>query len=433
MIMPSGRDAVLILDGQTNQALACVRALGSAGGRVLVTSTRRWPLARWSRYCEAACRLAAETPSALAEVRAWAAARGARVVLPLTERTALLCTADRAAWEDAGILVGCAPTDRLALAFDKARTIALAQSCGVRVPVTRAPESLAEAHEAAAAIGFPCIVKARCSSVRVGDVFVQAPDPAYVTDAASLERAVLGARLGSVWPLVQSIVPGRGKGIFALCDHGEPIAWFAHERLRDVRPTGAGSSLRRSVPLDERLRAPAERLLRAMRWHGPAMAEFRDDGVGEPWLMEVNGRFWGSLQLAVSAGVDFPGLWIALLRGERVTPVTSYATGVVVRWLWGDVKRLVSVLAGRPPGYRGPFPTVAESFAELFGAQTAGTRSEMWDRRDPWPAVGEWVQGLGEVASRRAVRRAVQRTVAARFAPRRVVAPVAAPTASNQG
>ena len=39
------------------------------------------------------------------------------------------------------------------------------------------------------------------------------------------------------------------------------------------------------------------------------MVEFKldaRDGVAK--LMEINGRFWGSLQLAVDAGVDFPAI-----------------------------------------------------------------------------------------------------------------------------
>src|SRR5207249_2779433 len=84
------------------------------------------------------------------------------------------------------------------------------------------------------------------------------------------------------WPIIQAFVPGKGKGVFTVCDHGRPIAWFAHERLRDVRPSGSGSSLRRSVALDPRLQTRAERLLAQMEWHGPAMAEFRDEGTGAP-------------------------------------------------------------------------------------------------------------------------------------------------------
>src|SRR2546430_17029810 len=83
----------------------------------------------------------------------------------------------------------------------------------------------------------------------------------------------------------------RSKGVFALCDHGRVVTWFAHERLRDVQPSGSGSSLRRSTRTDPRLRGPAERLLAALQWHGPAMVEFRDDGGRCPWLIEI-GRAW---------------------------------------------------------------------------------------------------------------------------------------------
>ena len=40
------------------------------------------------------------------------------------------------------------------------------------------------------------------------------------------------------------------------------------------------------------------------------MVEFKhDERDGVPKLMEINGRFWGSLQLAIDAGVDFPRCW----------------------------------------------------------------------------------------------------------------------------
>src|SRR5439155_838245 len=82
---------VLVLDGQTNQALACVRSLGRAGYRVLVASQRRWPLAAWSRYSRGGFRLPGQTVAAFARLRAWAERRRVDVVLPLTERACVLC------------------------------------------------------------------------------------------------------------------------------------------------------------------------------------------------------------------------------------------------------------------------------------------------------------------------------------------------------
>src|SRR6266496_6447556 len=76
-------DRVLVLDGYSNAALACVRSLGRAGYTVFVASHRRWPLAAWSRYCAGSCGHAEETLQGFAAARAWAHAHGVRIVLPL--------------------------------------------------------------------------------------------------------------------------------------------------------------------------------------------------------------------------------------------------------------------------------------------------------------------------------------------------------------
>ena len=391
------RPRVLVLDGHTNQALACVRSLGRAGHEVFVASHRRWPLAAWSRYCRGGFRLTGETREAFAALRAWAVHRRIGMVMPLTERACLLCNSERGAWEAVGTVVGCGPDAMLRRAFDKAQTLAQAAACGVAIPPTRTPDSLEAARAAAAAVGFPCVVKPRFSNPWDGARFLPTRGPVYLSGPANLEAVILTRKQGEYWPLVQAYVPGQGKGAFALCDHGRVVAWFAHERLRDVRPSGSGSSLRRSVALDQRLREPAERLLATLVWHGPAMVEFRDDGLHPPWLMEVNGRFWGSLELAIQAGADFPALWAAILCGQSVEPVGCYREGVTVRWLWGDVKRFLHILRGPPPGYPGRYPGVWQGLRELLGPQPAGTRLEVWDRRDPLPAVAEWVEGFRDL------------------------------------
>lgn len=395
MTRPDG--GVLVLDGQTNYALSCVRSLGRAGYDVYVASDRRWPLAAWSRYCRASFRLDDEAVAAFTPLRAWAVEHRVGTVLPLTEGSCMLCDADRKGWEAAGIEVGCATSEILLGAFDKAQTLTRAAACGVRPPPTAVLTSLAEARAAAEEMGFPCVIKPRFTHAWDGSRFLSAVRPSYVSRPEDVEAAVLAARQGEHWPLVQGYVSGRGKGVFALCDHGRALAWFAHERLRDVRPTGSGSSLRRSIPLDPRLRLPAERLLAELRWHGPAMVEFRDDGRQDPWLMEVNGRFWNSLELAVRAGVDFPRWWLAVLRGDPVPPAPDYADGVTLRWLSGDFKRLLYILAGPPRGYQGPYPSVRQGLKEIFGPQPPGTGSDTWDRRDPCPAVGEWVHLCREI------------------------------------
>ena len=100
-----------------------------------------------------------------------------------------------------------------------------------------------------------------------------------------------------------------------------PIAWFAHRRIREKPPSGGVSVLCESVAVDPMLKEYAERLLRAAEYRGVAMVEFRIGTDGRPYLMEVNARFWGSLQLAIDCGVDFPWLYYQMLMGEKVEPV----------------------------------------------------------------------------------------------------------------
>src|ERR1051325_6280814 len=343
---------VLVLDGHTNQALACVRSLGRAGATVFVASPEPLPLAGWSRYCRSRFRQSGETVAAFAALRRWARQHEVDVVLPQRERSCVLCAGERDEWERAGVAVGCGPTDMLLSAFDKARTLELARTCDVRIPPPGVPTSLAECHAAAAAVGYPCILKPRFSDFWDGERFVADHGPQYVPDAAALEATALAPLQGELWARVQGPGGGRGEGGFRLSERRGRGVWCARGRRRYFRPSGSGASLRRSVAVDPRLREPASRLLSAMRWHGPAMVEFRDDGAGEPCLMEVNGRFSGSLELAVAAGVDFPALWTGLLRGRPVHPPVGYQTGVASRWLWGDFKRVLYTLAGPPAGCR---------------------------------------------------------------------------------
>jgi predicted ATP-grasp superfamily ATP-dependent carboligase len=144
--------------------------------------------------------------------------------------------------------------------------------------------------------------------------------------------------------LVQEYVPGTGAGIFALYNRGEAVTFFAHKRLREKPPTGGVSVLSESVPLDPRLVDMARRLLDHAHWHGVAMVEFRVTPEGEPYLMEVNPRFWGSLQLAIDCGIDFPRLLFEMGRGETPRSPADYPAGRRLRWLLGDLDSLYLTL-----------------------------------------------------------------------------------------
>jgi protein-tyrosine-phosphatase len=121
----------------------------------------------------------------------------------------------------------------------------------------------------------------------------------------------------------------------SLAKDGEILTAFQHQRVHEG---GGGSSYRKSVPIDDRMLACSARMLAHLRWTGVAMVEYRwNETTGEFALMEINGRFWGSLPLAVAAGVDFPAdLYALLVEGRRPEP-RPYRAGIYCRNLVKDV------------------------------------------------------------------------------------------------
>jgi predicted ATP-grasp superfamily ATP-dependent carboligase len=149
--------------------------------------------------------------------------------------------------------------------------------------------------------------------------------------------------------LAQERIDGPGVGVFLCCHAGKVVATFAHRRLREKPPSGGQSVLCESVAAEPQALEHASKLLAALAWDGVAMVEFkRNLADGSLRLMEINGRFWGSLQLAIDAGVDFPNLLVALRNGQPPASPPRYKLGVRSRWLWGDVDSLIAVLRKSP-------------------------------------------------------------------------------------
>ena len=388
---------VIVLDGTENQAVAATRSLSRAGHRVTVGAATTWSKAGWSRA--SAGTFLYPSPNSdgeafVAAVLAEVARQERPLVLPMTERTTLPLSAMRDRVQAAGGRMVLPAHDIVLRAFDKQETVALASSLGIRVPRTTVLTSMEQARSIASALPYPVVLKPSASEERTAKGTRTTGQPLYARDAEGLLAAYarIGQRASTV--LVQEFVEGTGVGYFALMHHGELRAEFAHQRLRDVRPTGSGSSLRVSTTPNTALRESALAILTALRWHGVAMVEFRQPDQGAPVFLEVNGRFWNSLALAVHAGADFPS-WIAEMADQGdVRPSSGYDVGVRCRWMLGDVRHLVEVFRGAPRGFPGRFPRRIETL-RAFLTPMPGTRHDNFSWRDPLPEVGDWVDFIG--------------------------------------
>jgi predicted ATP-grasp superfamily ATP-dependent carboligase len=384
--------SVLVSPGNLRSALAVTRSLGRRGVAVTVADERLHSLAGASRYCRAA----RQVPSAALAGDAFVSALQReveqdkhRVVIPTDDIALSLVTEARSRFEEHAVLP-FPSSEIVQIAHDKGALVALAQEQGVPTPRSVVIREPADLDKALQYVGLPAVVKARVSRLSVAGQWRSAAGTFYAHTPAELASACRAVGESIPCPIVQEYVPGDGRGIFLLMNRGRLRAAFAHRRIREKPPSGGVSVLSESVALDSQLLEHAERVLEALKWHGVAMVEFkRDARDGVSKLLEINGRFWGSLQLAVDAGVDFPYLLYQLATEGDVEPVMTYDVGVRLRWRLGDVDWLLLRLReAQGIGAR------LRAIREFLRSAGPTTRAEVFRRDDPAPARIELVQYL---------------------------------------
>jgi hypothetical protein len=125
--------------------------------------------------------------------------------------------------------------------------------------------------------------------------------------------------------------------------------------------------------------------------------------------MEVNGRFWGSLQLAIDAGVDFPHLSCQLALGHRLDLPASYRIGQRTRWWLGDLDHLLMRVFDRDGGPLEAAPSKVRAMLDFIGATAPGVRNEIVRADDVMPGCLELRHYTRDLAG--AVRRRVLRSL----------------------
>lgn len=386
---------ILVLDANQRSALAIIRSLGRHGLSIVAADSVTRPLGGASRFAAASvCYPDPATSPAqfISSISDIADRLAIDTIVPVTDLTTMLLVSQSNISKN--FHLAAPPATSYEALTDKAQLFALARRLGVPVPETHVVQSATAVGDAAYDFGFPIVLKPARSRY-LKDDRVHSTSVQIVWSPDSLSAAVRSLSwLGDIPCLVQRFVTGYGAGAFALYAASTPIAWFAHRRLREKPPSGGVSVLSESVPLDPALRSTATTLLSAVGWNGVAMVEFRVAIDGTPYLMEVNGRFWGSLQLSIDSGIDFPWLLYRLTHGMPLDAPAPYTVGRRLRWLLGDIDSLLINLRQNSDsiGWKArALAAFAGSFLDLR------CRQEIFRLHDPKPGISEafqWIRAL---------------------------------------
>jgi predicted ATP-grasp superfamily ATP-dependent carboligase len=381
---------VIVTDGENRSALAVCRSLSARGHRVVVVARSPRCLSGRSRAVARTCtgpHPGKDGAGFAGLMRALALEERADLVVPISDHA--LIALDQYREQLAGIApVALAGHEAVRGVVDKRRNLDLAARLGLPVPREFRLESRRQVDDMVQYLGWPIVLKrpgvshdASSHELRFRVLFAR--------DRASLDRYLDLHCADGRFPLFQEYADGIAVNVVCFAVKGEVVAAHQYRSLRTYSGSGV---LRQVIDAEADLAAHARRILGALAWDGVAhVGFFVNREANRAWYMEVNGRFWASVQGSVDAGWDFPAwTYDYFVNGERPDP-PPLRVGSRTCWHMGDWLSLVEYLRGGESPTPGARPSALRAVADWASGFGPGIRSDTFRWSDPWPAVGEVV------------------------------------------
>lgn len=392
-------DKLLVLDAHKNAAVVFSRALAKSEANVEIT-VGGWSVlspGMLSRYTSE--RFLHSSPyqqpeQFLSELREHLWEKSYLAVVPMSDLSHVLLSKHKDDLEETGTAVGTETWERFVAANNKKSLAASLDTHSIRGPKTIAPESLAEVAEIKDEFSYPVLIKPQYTTVNTEDGtytearisednYVEHPD-----ELASSYRSLLeeSPYLTSDPPIIQEVIDGTVMATCGVASDGEFIESFQEERLR-MYPVGGGSSALREGIYHPEMAESAREVVDALEWTGPIYIEFVNAPADGCYVIEVNGRYWGSVGCAICGGVNVPLIHYRQLKGIEHTPSGEYQLGRQQRRLfYTDIKWLLAQLQDGNVGALSPF---LRSFFEA--------EHDILNIDDPLPVAGSVGWALQEL------------------------------------
>lgn len=396
----SERPVVILLGIETQIGLTIVRELGQRGVRVLGLARDTHAPGIYSRFLWKAVVRAGENAALVEQVQHLAQVHAPAFVMAISETDIAFLNRHRADFPGARVLVPEA--GKMAIVLDKARTRMIAEKVGISVPRVWPIESMGHLESMRGVISFPVVLKwanplAVMGALRAAGLSIDKYRYCYQWD--ELESYLAPFSAVGAFPIVQEYCPGHGLGQSIFMHNGTPLLLFQHRRVHEWPPEGGFSTLCEGIAPSEHLELQRKSiaLLQEIGWEGPAMVEYRYDPKSDrAWLMEINGRFWGSLPLAHYSGAPFAWLTYSVLGLGAANERHEVKGGLRCRALVTEAKRLLRILfaPSRIQDRSLRFSRTKECVGFVADFFSLRTRYYVFAWADPKPAIYDAVFSL---------------------------------------
>lgn len=350
-----GTDRILVLDAHKNASVVFSRALAEEDVEITVGGWSRLSPGMLSRHISG--QFLHPSPyqrpeQFISELRDHLRTNSYLAVIPMSDLSHVLLSKNKQRLEETGTAVGTETWDTFVSANNKKALAALIEDLSVPGPYTRAPESIDDVAAMKGDFSYPVLIKPQYTTVETGDKtfmesriseenYIGHPDELAAGYRSLVEKYPY---LATDLPIIQEVISGTVLATCGVAESGEFAEYFQEERLRMFPLNGGSSALRQGIS-HPKMAEHARKIVAALEWTGPIYIEFVHSPDGNCYVLEVNGRYWGSVGCAICGGVNVPLLHYRQLKGIDVSPEQGYRLGHQQRRLfYTDIKWLIAQL-----------------------------------------------------------------------------------------
>jgi predicted ATP-grasp superfamily ATP-dependent carboligase len=327
---------VLVTDAPSSHTLAIVRYLGKENIDVYTIGSSKFDLARLSKYCKKGFigPERSKEESYLNNIVDLIRREHFDLLIPVTYKSTKIISEHREQIQKYTKLV-LADDEKIKITVNKSSTYALASKLGIPSPKTFYPKSDEDLSAMADCLEYPVVIKPILEMGGGGTAYPKTKSE-FLTGYRNLCNKY-GFKNNSL-PMVQEYIGGDPStyGCAVLYQKGKCKRIFMHKEVRSMPVTGGAGVYLESF-YDPLLKDYSIQLLDSLNWHGVALVEFKKNLLGKYFLMEINAKFWASVEVALRAGCNFPYYLCQISNGSQLPYSEDYSKNLRFHFLNRDI------------------------------------------------------------------------------------------------
>jgi predicted ATP-grasp superfamily ATP-dependent carboligase len=330
-----GKDLkALVTDASLDFALDIMRCLAKRGVDVYAMGERSLDVSFHSRYCKEGIIGPDPKKDEYVEFLAQTLrSRNIDILIPVGYWSTEKIAGNRTKL-DPSTHLEIAKSKSIRFAASKKRTYKLANALGVPYPTTIYPRDFDEVKEISRNIKYPVVIK----PIKEGW-----SNPLYPRTPQELldgyrEMRRKDSLSKDNFPMIQEYIEADSTHNFsALYQSGVCKRVFMWNEIRSLPASGGVGTYSESI-YDPKVKEYGLKLLDKLEWHGVANIEFKLDKRDSQFkLMELNPKFWASVEVAIQSGVDFPYLLCEMAEGIQLEYSEEYVRNMKFHWLHREI------------------------------------------------------------------------------------------------